>query len=162
VKLTEGVEWALHCLIVLSALPPDRALAAGRLAEFHGVPPAYLAKHLQALSRAGVLRTLTGPRGGYQLARPAADINVLEVIHAVDGPSPAFECTEIRRRGPIALPDGRYRALCGVHRAMLTAEAAYNDVLRRTSIATLAETTWRDADPEALRKGAAWMLEVLR
>ena len=45
---------------------------ATRLAEYHGVPAPYLAKHLQALSRAGIVESSPGPRGGYRLARPAA------------------------------------------------------------------------------------------
>ena len=50
--------------------------------------------------RAGVLETVKGPRGGYRLARPAAEITVLDVVEAIDGDEPAFRCTEIRRRGP--------------------------------------------------------------
>ena len=51
-RLSEGVEWGLHCAVVLALVPPDASLPAGRLAELHGVPVAYLAKHLQLLSRA--------------------------------------------------------------------------------------------------------------
>ena len=103
-KLSDGVEWGVHACVVLAVLPPDAALPAARLAEYHGVPSAYLAKHLQALARAGVLETVKGPRGGYRLARPATDITVLDVVEAIDGDEPAFRCTEIRRRGPSAVP----------------------------------------------------------
>ena len=54
-RLSEGVEWGLHCAVLLAVMPPDTALPTSRLAEFHGVPVAYLAKHLQAMSRAGIL-----------------------------------------------------------------------------------------------------------
>ena len=70
-RLSDGVEWALHCCTLLALLPPDRPLPASRLAEFHEVPPAYLAKHLQALSRAGIIESMPGRHGGYRLARPA-------------------------------------------------------------------------------------------
>ena len=73
-KLSDGVEWGVHVCSLLAVLPPDSALPAARLAEYHGVPSAYLAKHLQALARAGVLETVKGPRGGYRLARPATEI----------------------------------------------------------------------------------------
>ena len=63
-RLSDGVEWALHCCTFLATLPPDRPLPAARLAEFHGVPPHYLAKHLQALTLAGVLESVPGPKGG--------------------------------------------------------------------------------------------------
>src|SRR2546421_6081245 len=106
-------------------MPPDTALPTSRLAEFHGVPVAYLAKHLQAMSRAGILVAGTGPRGGYRLARPPADVSVLDVVEAVDGEDPAFECLEIRRRGPTAVPAREYRTMCGIHRVMVEADATW-------------------------------------
>jgi DNA-binding IscR family transcriptional regulator len=45
-RLSQGVEWGLHCAALVALLPPDRTLPAARLAEYHGVPGAYLAKHL--------------------------------------------------------------------------------------------------------------------
>ena len=75
-RLSDGVEWGVHVCTVLAIVPPDRALPAAKLAEFHGVPAAYLAKHLQALARAGVLETTKGPKGGYRLARPATEITL--------------------------------------------------------------------------------------
>jgi Rrf2 family protein len=161
VRISEGVEWALHCLVLLATVPPERALPAARLAEFHGVPAPYLAKHLQALSRAGLVDTVPGPRGGYRLARRPRDITVLEVVHAVDGPSPAFTCTEIRQRGPAALPGRHYRAVCGIHRTMMRAEDAYRAVLRETTVADLVDGMLADASPEGLVRGARWLEQVL-
>src|SRR6476659_5546992 len=74
-KLSDGVEWGTHVTTLLAVLPPDRALPAAKLAEYHGVPAAYLAKHLQALSRAGILESVQGPRGGYRLDRLACGIH---------------------------------------------------------------------------------------
>src|SRR5260221_10015300 len=113
-KLSDGVEWGVHVCTLLAVLPPDSALPAARLAEYHGVPAAYLAKHLQALAKAGVLETVKGARGGYRLARSPAEITVLEVVEAVDGEEPAFRCTEIRRRGPLAMPAREYTKMCGI------------------------------------------------
>ena len=79
-RLGEPVEWALHCTTVLALLPSDAAVPAARLAEFHGVPAAYLAKTLQALAREGIVESVPGRRGGYRLAKPPADITVLDVV----------------------------------------------------------------------------------
>ena len=126
-KLSDGVEWGVHVCTLLAAVPPDNALPAAKLAEYHGVPSAYLAKHLQALASAGVFETVKGPRGGYRLARPAAKVTMLDIVEAIDGEEPAFRCTEIRRRGPTAVagagvrrvvrhqprvPAGRRRVAC--------------------------------------------------
>src|SRR6266508_5269600 len=99
-RLGEGVEWALHCCTLLAVLPPDQAMPASRLAEYHGVPGAYLAKHLQALSQAGIVEAVPGRRGGYRLARRPDEITLLDVVDAVEGAEGSFRCTEIRRRGP--------------------------------------------------------------
>ena len=161
-KISDGVEWSIHCCTVLALLPEGTALPAGRLAEFHGVPAAYLAKHLQALARAGLVESTQGPRGGYRLARPPAEITVLDVVLAVEGDEPAFRCTEIRQRGPARLPASAYPVPCGIARAMWRAEDAWRTELRNTSIGDLVVGLARDVQPEAAVKAAAWMQEVVR
>ena len=160
-KLSDGVEWGLHCCTVLALVPPDAAMPAARLAEFHGVPAAYLAKHLQALARAGIVESLPGARGGYRLARPATQITLLDVVEAIEGSDPAFRCTEIRQRGPASLPAREYRTACAITRAMHRAEAAWRKELRAQTIADLLTNLARDINPRAAMKAAAWMQEVL-
>ena len=160
-RLSEGVEWGLHCAVLLAVMPSNAALSTTRLADFHGVPVAYLAKHLQAMSRAVILEAATGPRGGYRLARPPADISVLDVVEAVDGEDPAFRCLEIRRRGPAAAPAREYRTMCGIHRVMVEADEAWRTRLTRTSIADLAAGVARDATPKMIEKFGQWLQEVM-
>ena len=144
-------------------LPPDAALPAARLAEYHGVPSAYLAKHLQALARAGVLETVKGPRGGYRLARPPRPRSrVLDVVEAIDGDEPAFRCTEIRRRGPTAMPAREYplpvRHPPRVHpRRRSVARRAGGDDDRRPRVGVVHE-----APRAAIEKGARWIAEAVR
>jgi Rrf2 family protein len=162
VRLSQGVEWALHCCSVLAAVPPDRVLPAARLAELHELPGPYLAKQLQALSVAGIVESTPGPRGGYRLARPAADITVLDVVLAVDGADPAFTCTEIRQCGPGACAPSAYRTPCGIARIMWDAEDAWRASLRRHTIADLLDGALRNTPPSQLAAGAAFIQEVMR
>jgi Rrf2 family protein len=162
VRMSEGVEWALHCCTVLALLPDGAALPAPRLAEFHGVPPAYLAKQLQALAGAGIVESLPGRRGGYRLARRPADISLLDVVDAVEGGEAAFRCTEIRQRGPAAHErPGAYRKPCGIARAMWAAEDAWRRELGARTVADLVVGLAVDVPADAARKGAAWFSEVL-
>ena len=158
----EGVEWAVHCCTVLALVPEGMALPASRLAEFHGVPPAYLAKHLQALSKAGIVVSVPGPRGGYRLARPAREVTLLEVVEAVEGSQPAFHCTEIRQRGPAALPAREYTVACAVTRAMHRAEAAWRAELRGQTVGGLLHALAEQVNPRAAGKAAAWFQEAMR
>jgi Rrf2 family protein len=161
-RLSDGVEWGLHCGVLLGFLPPDASLPTARLAEYHDVPAAYLAKHLQAMSRAGLLVSVQGPGGGYRLARPASEISVLEVVEAIDGCESAFRCSEIRRRGPAARPAREYRVPCAIHAVMNDADEAWRTELRGVSIADLMSRVVADASPKGLALSAVWMQEVLR
>jgi len=161
-KLSDGVEWALHVTTLVAFVPADQAVPAARLAEYHGVPAAYLAKHLQALSRAGILEAVPGPHGGYRLARPAAEVTVLDVVEAIDGTESAFVCTEIRQRGPAAGPPSDYRVPCGIHRVMNRADRAWRDSLRAVTIAEIAEGVVATSPAHRIEAGARWMEEVLR
>jgi Rrf2 family protein len=64
------------------------------MAEQHGLPLELLAKVLQRLVREGLLASHQGIRGGYELARPAGDISVADVIQAIDGPLTMTACSE--------------------------------------------------------------------
>ena len=64
-------------------------------------PAPYLAKHLQQLSKAGILEAVSGPRGGYRLAQIPEKISLLDIVETIDGRDPCFRCEEIRQRGPL-------------------------------------------------------------
>lgn len=161
-RLSQGVEWSLHCCSVLAGVPPERTLPSARLAELHEVPPAYLAKHLQALSAAGIVESVPGPKGGYRLARPANEITVLDVVLAVEGDQAAFVCTEIRQCGPGACAPSAYPKPCGVARIMWAAEDAWRASLRQHTIAELLDSALREGPPSQLAAGAAWIMEAVR
>lgn len=157
-KLSDGVEWALHCCVVLRIA--DAPTPASQLAEFHDVSPSYLAKHLQGLARAGIIRSVQGKGGGYVLDRAADEITVLDVVEAVNGASPSFVCTEIRQRGPCATPPEKCFAPCGINAVMLSADAAWRESLRRVTIADLAsrgDKTARGDGTGALAPAREWL-----
>jgi Rrf2 family protein len=160
-RMSDAVEWSLHCCTVLAVLPSEQALPAARLAEFHGVPPAYLAKALQAMTTAGITESRPGPRGGYRLARPPGEITLLEVVLAVDGEDTAFQCREIRQRGPAATDDARaYRRPCGIARAMWRAEDAWRAELAATTIGDLVAELVATVPTALLQRGAEWIQSV--
>jgi Rrf2 family protein len=161
-KLSQGVEWALHCCSILAAVPPPMVMPSARLAELHEIPPAYLAKQLQSLSAAGLVDAVPGPRGGYRLARPAAEITVLDVVLAVEGDEAAFTCTEIRQCGPGACAPSAYRKPCGIARIMWDAEDAWRASLAEHTIADLLDGALRSSPPSQLAAGAAFIQEVIR
>jgi Rrf2 family protein len=137
VKLSQGVEWGLHCVVLLACMPRETTARRVELAEHHGLPEAYLAKHLHALTRAGVLHAVSGPKGGYRLGRAPQDVTVLDVVEAIDGTSQPFICQEIRQRGTGALAPDQCRRPCLVSSVMSQADRAWRDALRAVTIADL-------------------------
>jgi len=88
-KLTRASSYALHAVAYMAAQKQqDRPVASHNIAQARGIPERFLLKVLKPLVSASprVLKSIKGPNGGYQLARPPAEISVLEVIEAVDGP----------------------------------------------------------------------------
>lgn len=82
--LSQTAEYALRAVLALAAQPEGVALGAGRLAGMLKIPQNYLSKTLHQLARAGVLESSRGKLGGFQLARPASRITLLEVVALFD------------------------------------------------------------------------------
>lgn len=156
-KLSSGLEWAVHCCVVLSVA--GEPVPAATLAEIHDVSTTYLAKHLQALSRVGIVRSTQGRSGGYLLTRAPKDITLLDIVEAVEGPAVAFVCTEIRQRGPLAAPPDACKALCGINRAMIAADHAWRESLRSVTVADLAEGVQRQYSGDVMGMIASWLAE---
>lgn len=73
---------AIAAVLDIAMNARGRPVAAKSLADRHQLPPRHLEPVLQALVRAGILRGLRGPRGGYELARKEVDINADEILRA--------------------------------------------------------------------------------
>ncbi len=137
-RMSDGVEAGLHCMLVLAGLPENALLSGKHLAELHGLSDSYLLKHLRALTSAGVLDAVQGPKGGYRLARPPDRISLLDVVEAIDGSEPFFLCREIRRRGPgKATNPCVYAADCFIKKRMLNAERIWRDALSTQTVADM-------------------------
>jgi Rrf2 family protein len=158
-KLSEGVEWSCHACAVLAGMPQGLALSASALAAFHALPPAYMAKHLQALSRAGIVRSVRGVGGGYRLARPANEISLWDIRQAIEGATPDFQCREIRRNGPCS-EFGTSSRPCNVAAAFWTAERAYQQSLQSVTVAHIAHGVAKLYGAKGAARFQAWVKEV--
>lgn len=84
-KLSRESQYGLTAAMYLATQPPGTVIQGSRLAEAEGLPPMFLAKILRKLTRHGVLRSFRGRDRGYALAKAPRDINVREVLEAVEG-----------------------------------------------------------------------------
>lgn len=156
-KLSEGVEAAIHCAVTLASADGGATMPGSALAAQFGLSPSYLLKHLNALTAAGILESVPGPTGGYRLARSPGDISLLDIVMAVEGPQPAFRCGEIRRNGPVKLPASAYVKPCGINAAMLRAERAYRAALAAEKLTDIMQDFATNADPRSVAAACAFV-----
>ncbi|TAN35867.1 MAG: Rrf2 family transcriptional regulator [Verrucomicrobia bacterium] len=93
ILLSRKVEYGLMALMHLAgAATVGRPVSAVHIARRHRIPGALLGKVMQALTRAGLVESVAGMHGGYQLRRKPAQVALGQVIAAVDGPIQLAGC----------------------------------------------------------------------
>jgi Rrf2 family protein len=91
--------YALHALQHL-AQHPDERFSTARLAEACKSPRRFLEQILSALREAGLLLAESGRSGGYQLARPASEVSLADILRVVEGPIALLPCASHRFTNP--------------------------------------------------------------
>lgn len=135
-RLTRQGDYAVRVMVDLAAQAPDVAVRREQIQVRQDVPAAYLAKIIQALARAGLVRTRPGARGGVTLNAPAEAVTLLQVIEAVEGPIRLNRCVE----APGACPRDRF---CPVHLVWMRLQALVTRELDGVTIAALARLASR-------------------
>jgi Rrf2 family protein len=85
VRVSAKADYAIRAMVELAAAG-EGPVKGDRIAQAQEIPINFLENILGALRHAGLVRSQRGADGGYWLARPAAEINLAQVIRAVDGP----------------------------------------------------------------------------
>jgi len=127
-ELTKRADYAIRAVLALSRAADGQRLSVRRIAADERIPQRFLPLVMGDLVRAGLVEGTVGRSGGYRLAKPSAEISLLEVVEAVEGDSRRRVC--VLRGGPCALA-----AVCDVHAVFA---AAQDDVLGRLRTATIA------------------------
>ncbi len=90
-RLTKQADYGI---VLVTQLAQTGQAAAAELAVQTHLPAPMVSKILKLLAKSGLLTSYRGVRGGYELARSAAEISVADVIVALDGPIALTECSE--------------------------------------------------------------------
>ena len=91
-RISAKADYTVRAAAELAAAEGESAPMKGEeLARRQSIPKNFLENILTELRRAGIVRTRRGAEGGYQLARPAAEITVADVLRAVEGPLAAVQ-----------------------------------------------------------------------
>lgn len=138
-RISRKAEYAVHTILYL-ILHGEQALPLARLAEHQGVSSDYLAKVMQKLSGEGIVKAVTGPGGGYRLARGPEAITFAEVVKLFDSPESVYSCLHIERECD------RYPH-CGIMHVMDEAVEAFYRALEKTTFLDLLKRADRTKAP---------------
>ena len=116
-QITRQADYAVRAVLCLAQLGQGARVSTAQIAQKQNIPPSFLAKIVSQLAAAGVVRATRGARGGISLARPANEINLLEIVEVIDGPMTLNECV----RNPEACP---FAGACTVQQVWCEAQAA--------------------------------------
>ncbi|MDY0144375.1 MAG: Rrf2 family transcriptional regulator [Kiritimatiellia bacterium] len=94
IHLPKPVEYALMALGEMQAGKPGQLFSVRTLADRLGIPYDRTGKVLQAMGRAGILRSVQGKYGGYQIARDLDDVSLATLMTVVVGPRAIAECLQ--------------------------------------------------------------------
>lgn len=136
-ELTRRGDYAVRAMLALARavdeiphgrLPRNGYLSVARISTSEAIPPRILPSVMRRLAQAGLVAAHTGRTGGYQLARRADEISLLDIIEAIEGDTRRRTCI---LRGGLCLAIGQ----CSVHGVFATAEAALRDSLAAATLA---------------------------
>jgi len=131
-RITAKADYAVRAAAELAVAEDDGVLVKGeQLARSQSIPQNFLENILTELRRAGIVRTRRGADGGYQLARPAAEITVADVLRAVEGPLAAVQGNR---------PESLHYACAAEHlpEVWIALRASLRSVLEHVTLADLA------------------------
>ncbi len=130
-EVTRRAELAVQAVAVLA--PAGTRLKAPALAEALGTTPGFVAQVVGPLVKAGWVRSVPGPTGGYSLTEAASDASVLDVVETVDGPTADGHCVAHDRGCSVS-------TACALHDAWAQARQTLTDALAATPAVHVART----------------------
>ena len=128
--LSITADHALRAVLLLARIPADHAMRADAIAESIGAPRNYLAKTLNALAKAGIVRSSRGPFGGFSLAVSPRELTIARVTQLFD---------ERPRTGACLLKKSRCDAdnPCSAHNTWTAITASALHAIEHTTISQL-------------------------
>ena len=118
-------------LLALSRRPAGEVVMLDVIAREEDIPVSFLGKIFQTLSKAGIVKSARGMGGGFALEKPAAEISVLSVVEAIEGPIAFGRCLDETE----GCDNSTGCALCGL---LAEAQDRVKDVFAKTTITQLA------------------------
>jgi len=158
-QFSVGVEYAFHSLFYMVDLPKHKTVGIRDIARLNDITETYLSKVFSKLRKAGIVRSIAGVKGGYELAKEACDISFWDVIEAIEGPAFFFQCAEIRKKNIFVTDPSIFtdKCPCLIKVVIHEAEEVMRNHLRKKSLLWLYEQVHNDFPGDKKKALAEWM-----
>jgi len=90
VTLSEAASLAIHAMVLIAK--SDKLTNVNFIADETGASRNHLAKVMQRLVKSGMVKSTRGPAGGFMLNKPAAEMTLLDIYEAIEGPIENVGC----------------------------------------------------------------------
>jgi len=134
-RLNQATDYAFRAVLYLSRLPRGQVMEAKSIAEEEYIPMRFLLKILRLLTQAGIVESFRGIGGGYSLARPPAEITMLDVIEAIEGTIEINRC--LISPGECSK---KFSSRCPIHNALFSVQKAMVDQFSKFNFQMLSQT----------------------
>ena len=148
-KISTRTEYGVRVLVTLARRGAEGPQSLAAIAKAEKLPHAYLEQLVGDLRRASLLTATRGQSGGYQLARPAEQITLDEVVRALEGPLLEMPCAGAEDLEACNRPQP-----CSVHELFQRVHEALDGTLSSTTLADAAATAGGPPYPPAVRRRA--------
>ena len=138
-------EYGVRLMVELGRRAGDAApetaepVALAAVAEAELLPLSYLEHLVAKLREAGLVSSVRGAHGGYRLARPAAEIAMLDVVEALEGPIAPMECFHADREGRVLCSHEVDAGACATKLLWTRVHGGVTKALTSTTLADLVE-----------------------
>jgi Rrf2 family protein len=146
-KLSTRAEYGIRILVALARAEGEGPQSLSAVARSEKLPHAYLEQLVRDLRRASLVTATRGKAGGYQLARPAAEISLVEAVRALDGPLLEMPCAGVDNLEACDRPQD-----CSVHEVFSRVHDSLEETLSATSLADVVATAGGPPYPMAVRR----------
>jgi Rrf2 family iron-sulfur cluster assembly transcriptional regulator len=130
-QLTREGDYGIRSVLYLARQPYKKISFVAEISEQYKIPRSFLAKILQKLVKAKIIRSYRGVKGGFSLARQAKDISVLDVLEAIEGKIAMNLCLSDKRKCD-------FSRNCPVHSVWANVQSKVIEVLKKSNFEELA------------------------
>lgn len=141
-QFTKAEEYGLFGVFYLAQKDRSVITPLSEISEEEGIPEKFLAKIFQSLSKAGIVRSHRGVKGGFTLAKHPAQVTVKEVLETIQGPYHLLKCVDNDEACK------KYKGnFCALRELIIMAEQTLVSLLDRHTVADLVE--WQEGQAVA-------------